>query len=307
MELIYILTYDCNFRCKYCDIHKRKESITLDTIKQSLEFLNRWNFSIEKVKFFWGEPLIKRDFIKYIIHNFPKKYFPQFYVTTNATLVDDDFMLFAKENNLIITFSIDWDIETTAKNRVLQNGENSAIKVIENTRKYSGDIRINQVITSQTAPLFFDNFKFIYDLWVRKFNFLPEYYSEWTKAWLKNLKLWFDKIRSFYNDWNNFHLVNLENYSEIAFFNFWLVVDTDWKIYWTNLVLSWVFEKYKKELQIWNLDSELFFDIYDEEFQKWYFSLIWKLIKKEYSTELLSVKYVDLILSNFCEKWTIKD
>lgn len=307
MELIYILTYDCNFRCKYCDIDKRKENITLDTIQQSLEFLNRWNFSIEKVKFFWGEPLIKKDFIKYIIEHFPKKYTPQFYVTTNATLVDDDFMIFAQNNNLTVTFSVDGGIETIAKNRVLKTGENSAKKIIENTKKYSDIVRVNQVITSKTSSQFFDNFKFIYDLWVRKFNFLPEYYAEWTKMWLKNLKLWFDRIHDFYNDWNNFHLVNVDNYSEIAFFNFWLVIDTDWKIYWTNLILSWVFEKYKKNLQIWTLDSWLLFDIYDENFQKEYLSLIWKFIENEYSTELISVKYVDLILSNFCEKWTIRD
>ena len=74
MQLIYILTYDCNFRCKYCDVYKHKNSISKEIIDQSLLFLKKHNFEINKVKFFWWEPLLKQDFIKNIINNFPNNY-----------------------------------------------------------------------------------------------------------------------------------------------------------------------------------------------------------------------------------------
>jgi sulfatase maturation enzyme AslB (radical SAM superfamily) len=52
MELIYILTYDCNFRCSYCDIDKRKEDISKNILEESINFLNKNNFNIKKTKFF---------------------------------------------------------------------------------------------------------------------------------------------------------------------------------------------------------------------------------------------------------------
>ena len=103
--------------------------------------------------------------IRDIITHFPKKYTPNFYVTSNSTLVDDDFIGFAKDHNLKVTFSIDGNKETTAENRKLVGGEKDlSEQIIENTKKYHKNIRINQVITSANSHLFFENFLFIYEL-----------------------------------------------------------------------------------------------------------------------------------------------
>lgn len=304
MELIYILTYDCNFRCTYCDINKRKEDISEKILEDSLLFLKENNFNIIKTKFFWWEPLIKKENIKYIINNFPNKYNSDFYITSNSTLINDNFIDFVKEKNIKLTFSLDWNSETTSENRLLINWSNLSNIIIENTKKYSEHIRINQVITSKNSKDFFKNFKFIYDLWVRNFNFLPEYYKKWSKEWLINLKNWFDEILNFYKEWNNFKLVNLENYSDMAFFNLWIIIDTDWKIYWTNLILSWIFEKYKQELLIWDIYNWLQYNISDRNFSEKYLNKIDNILKNEYSSWILkSVKYVDLILNNFCNNF----
>jgi len=308
MELIYILTYDCNFRCNYCDIKKRKEDISEDILKKSLEFLEKNNFNIKKIKFFGWEPLLKKKEIEYIIENFPKKFNPKYFITTNSSLIDKDFIKFCKKNNINLTFSIDGNNKANSENRILKNWKNLSRNIIENTKKYSKIIRINQVITSKNSKDFFKNFKFIYNLWVRKYNFLPEYYREWSKDWLKNLKYWFDKIFNFYKNWNNFELINIENYSETSFFNLWLVIDTTWNIYWTNLILSWVFEKYKKELIIWDIEKWLIYNFKNKKFIKNYVNKIENILRKEYSNNILkSVMYVDLILNNFCDKWNIKD
>ena len=304
MELIYILTYDCNFRCSYCDIEKRKQDISWKVLEKSLDFLEKNDFDIKKVKFFWWEPLIRKQDIKYIVHNFPKKYNSEYFITSNSTLINDDFIIFVKDKNIYLTFSIDWNYRTNQENRKLISWDSLSNKIIENTKKYSEIIRINQVITSKNFKDFFKNFKFIYDLWVRKFNFLPEYYREWTKEGLINLKNWFDEILDFYKKWNEFELINLENYSETSFFNLWLVIDTDWKIYWTNLILSWIFEKYKKDLVIWNIYDWLKVNIKDDFFIKNYILKIENILKKEYSNKILkSVKYIDLILNNFCNEF----
>ncbi len=307
MELIYILTYDCNFRCKYCDINKRNENISDNIIKKSITYLRNNNFDIDKVKFFWWEPLLKKQEIEFIVSNFPKKYNPNFYITSNSTLINDDFINFVKDNNIKLTFSIDWSNKTTSENRILENWLNLSNSIIENTKKYKDNIRINQVITSKNSKDFFKNFKFIYDLWVRNFNFLPEYYKRWSKSWLSNLKKWFDEIYEFYKSWNYFGLVNLDNYSDTSFFNLWIVIDTDWNLYLTNLILSWIFEKYKKNLTVWNVyDCNIQVNFSNVNFSKKYLKRIKEIIKKEYSEEVLkSVKYVDLILNNFCNNFSL--
>nr|MDD3720124.1 radical SAM protein [Candidatus Gracilibacteria bacterium] len=302
MELIYILTYDCNFRCKYCDVYKHKNSISQEIINQSLLFLEQNNFIIEKVKFFGGEPLLKKKFIKDIIKNFPKKYNPNFYITTNTTLVDENFIIFSKENNINLTFSIDGDLDILGENRILENGFNSGELIIKNTKKYADFVRVNQVITSKNSKTFFKNFKFIYDLGVRKFNFLPAYYEEWSKEGFINLKNGFEEVFNFYKSGNHFKLVNLENYSDVSFFNLGLVIDTDGIIYGTNLILSGKFEMYKNQLKIGDIFNGLKFDFNDHIFVESYLILIGDILKKEYTSLVLkSVKYVDLILNNFCD------
>lgn len=301
MQLIYIITYDCNFRCKYCDVNKKKDSISFEVMKKSLEFIN--DFNIDKVKFFWWEPLLYKDKISYLVSNFPKKEKTSFYLTTNSTLIDEEFVAFSKKANINFTFSIDWDDKTNNENRIFWDWSNVSKIIIKNTKAYSDIVRINQVITSKNAKYFFENFKFIYGLWVRKFNFLPEYYSPWTKAWLLDLQKWFDKINNFYNEWNTFQIVNLDNYSDLSFFNFWIVIDTDWSIYGTNLILSWKFEKYKKILKIWDVKKWIEINIFDSENSVLYIEKINKIIDKEYKKDVInSVKYIDLILNNFCTK-----
>jgi uncharacterized protein len=164
MELIFILTYNCNFRCSYCDIDKREDDMPEAVLKKSMKFLGDNNFSIEKVKFFGGEPLLKKKEIKHIVNHFPEQYTPKFYVTSNSTLIDDDFIEFTKISDLKLTFSIDGDSVTTTENRKLKGGNNLSQSIIKNTQKYHSGIRVNQVVTSKTSYKFFENFLFIYGL-----------------------------------------------------------------------------------------------------------------------------------------------
>ncbi|MDD5770585.1 MAG: hypothetical protein PHE25_06445, partial [Candidatus Gracilibacteria bacterium] len=168
-------------------------------------------------------------------------------------------------------------------------------------RKYSDFIRVNQVITSENSNDFFSSFKFIYDLGVRKFNFLPAYYINWTKKGLLNLKKGFNEILDFYNSGNKFEVVNLENYSDISFFNLGIIIDSDGSIYGTNLILSGKFDKYKKILKIGDIYSGINGILNDKIFLDFYLKQIGEILKKEYSGSVLkSVNYVDIILNNFC-------
>ncbi len=301
MKIIYILTYDCNFRCRYCDVHKRKESLSQEVIEASFTFLKENKIQIDGIKFFWGEPLLEKKKIYTIVNYFSKNNDIPFYLTTNASLIDDTFMNFVKEKNINTTFSIDGDEDSINENRINFSWEENVLDIVEKTKNYSNFIRVNQVVTSQNSIDFFKNFLFIYKLWVRNFNFLPEYYWEWTKEGLKNLKNGFDKIKDFTRDGNSFTLVNLENYSELTFFNIWIVIDTNGDIFATNMILSGKFEKYKKNLKIGTVFTWLLVDLWDEKLMKSYIFRIEEILKKEYPLSIIkSVKYIDSILNNFC-------
>ena len=71
----------------------------------------------DKVKFFGGEPLLQKKQIQKIVTSFPKRHSPNFYVTSNSTLIDQNFIDFSDEYGLKLTFSIDGDAHTTAENR----------------------------------------------------------------------------------------------------------------------------------------------------------------------------------------------
>ena len=163
------------------------------------------------------------------------------------------------------------------------------------------------MITSANAHLFFENFKFIYDLWVREFNFLPEYYRPWTKKGLVDLQKGFQQILDFHSKGNSMYLVNSENYSETSFFNLGIVIDTDGSIYGTNLILAGIFEKYKPELKIGDIYSGISIDIHDATFQSNYVAKVQEFLKMQYDEQTIkSVRYVDMILSNFVNQFEWK-
>ncbi len=135
MELIFILTYNCNYRCRYCDIDKRAEDMNDVVIRQSLDFLSNQDIAFTKTKFFGGEPTMKFHGICTLIDGFPQNQNSKFYVTTNGSLLDTKKITQMKDRDMIVTLSLDGDQKTTDENRVVVgSGESKYIKILENIR-----------------------------------------------------------------------------------------------------------------------------------------------------------------------------
>ncbi len=299
MELIFILTYNCNYRCRYCDIDKRMEDMSREVVGQSLIFLNKHRFEIRKTKFFGGEPTLQFDDITYIIKNFPKRCNSKFYLTTNGSLLDQEKINEMKKYWIITTVSIDGNQESTDENRLMVWWWFSLYqKILDKIAWNESFFRVNQVITPRNVGNMVENFKFLFELGFREFNFLPEYYVEWSKKSLLLLYQWFVQIRELSQQYH-VYLVNSENYSPTSFFNFGIVIDTDGSIYGTNLILAGRFEKYKDELRLGSV-YDLDFEMLAEREQWEYLEKIDSFLKKEYSQNIMnSVYYVNQILSQF--------
>lgn len=296
MEAILILTYDCNFRCTYCDIYKRKEIMSDATFKQTLSFFQALDMTIDKMKFFGWEPLLEERKIRTTIEVLWES-IDNYFVTTNASILTNSMIEFAQCHNLHITVSLDGDQTTTEENRKSLSGKSLYTLSLKNSMQASEYLRVNQVITSKTAYKMYDNFLFLYNMWFRSFNFLPEYYREWSKEWLMNLIWSILQIKEFIKD-HPISLINAENYSPTSFFNIGIVVDTDGSIYGTNLMLSGDFESYKQDLKIGSVYSGITKNPFNEWFRTEYIALIEGVIKSTYPKNILrSVEYVDAIIS----------
>ena len=87
-----------------------------------------------------GEPLLKKDLI-YETINYAKKLEKEndikflYSITTNGTLIDDEFIKVAKQNDFLIGYSLDGKAETQNKNRFTHANEDTFEIVSNNAKK----------------------------------------------------------------------------------------------------------------------------------------------------------------------------
>ena len=129
------LTTDCNMRCEYCyaSAGDKKEYMTYETAVKTIDELRRINnYETVKVLFHGGEPLLCYDVIKKVIEHYKEENINNldYYIQTNCVLLDEEKIIFFKDNDVKISISIDGNEECSNKCRVLTDGTNS-IKCIK--------------------------------------------------------------------------------------------------------------------------------------------------------------------------------
>jgi uncharacterized protein len=112
---------DCNIDCSYCSYLSRKEllqqdphPVMSDSVLEEYVKQNIFEQNYKKVVFLWhgGEPtLCGLDFFKKAV-GFQKKYKPDYIkiendLQTNGLLLDDEWCLFLKENDFMVSLSVD--------------------------------------------------------------------------------------------------------------------------------------------------------------------------------------------------------
>lgn len=125
MNYIFHLTRRCNLNCKYCYENKGIEDLSFESIKLVIDSEIKAKNKISTISFYGGEPLIRKDLIyqtvDYIKSQKSKtKFF--FNMTTNGTLLDEEFIAFAKKNEFLhIAYSFDGIKEVHDLNRITVN------------------------------------------------------------------------------------------------------------------------------------------------------------------------------------------
>jgi len=128
MQLTLHVTNQCNIRCRYCFVELGAERMSLEVAKAAVQ-LGMKDTTTTGILFYGGEPLLERQLIYDTVaytqaikaetgHTFHYK------MTTNGTLLDEEFLKFSQKTNLSIGFSHDGPAQNDC--RVFPNGDGTS-------------------------------------------------------------------------------------------------------------------------------------------------------------------------------------
>ena len=162
MDYTISLTNKCNLRCSYCyERHLNTEygSVTAPTMYKITDFINqRGDAGI--VYLFGGEPLLYKNEVRYFCENLKAR---QFVITTNGTLLDEEFIRWCIDRNVIINMSHDGaECSERGVNRELLD------KNLKLLLKYQPETLVQLVYTLDTLPRLYENIIYLKELGVKK-------------------------------------------------------------------------------------------------------------------------------------------
>lgn len=154
-QLILNMTEDCNLRCKYCylsEVYDYTRNRTCNTMSFDVakRAINQFMTKIRKtmtfnpgkkaaVTFYGGEPLMNFSVLKSSVEYINKEYSDVdvlYNITTNGTLLNEEYAKFLTDNNFVISVSFDGSKENHDRNRVFANGTGSFDVIYSNLKRF---------------------------------------------------------------------------------------------------------------------------------------------------------------------------
>lgn len=144
IQVVFELTENCNFRCKYCIYNEQSDyfrnfsakNMDVETIKKALNYIIPLAKGLLVIGFYGGEPLVRFDLIEetvnYVNMHKPKDLKIKYALTTNLSLMTRERAeFFANLEDCTITCSIDGPKIIHDNFRVSANNEGTFDKTIE--------------------------------------------------------------------------------------------------------------------------------------------------------------------------------
>ena len=158
MNYYISITNRCNLHCEYCyEKALNTEMGMLDdkTVCAVINFINSRN-DAGAVHFFGGEPLLGKDIIKKITTETKAS---GYVVTTNGTLLDEEFIKWGSEHG--VKFNVSHDGADLSARGIDPQVLNEKIKILQ---KYQREILLQLVYTEKSLPKLPDNLRYFRDL-----------------------------------------------------------------------------------------------------------------------------------------------
>jgi His-Xaa-Ser system radical SAM maturase HxsB len=162
---IFAITLRCDHKCDYCQVSRQsKDFLEFDmpheVIDKSIELMLKSPSNCLTMEFQGGEPLLVFDKIKYAIekiksknHLFKKTI--HYVICTNLTHINNEILQYCKENNILLSCSLDGPefIHNRNRNYPGKNSYKSAIEGIRKAQSFLGEDKISALMTTTTYSL----------------------------------------------------------------------------------------------------------------------------------------------------------
>ena len=205
MNYILHLTDYCNLNCKYCYENKREKELSIENIKAIIDYEIKQKNKNSNIVFYGGEPLLKKDIIYQTIDYIKsKKSKTKFYfgMTTNGTLIDDEFIKYMKDNKFInVAYSFDGIKEVQNLNRIKIDNTGSFDIVEQNAKKMLKELDnvvAMVVVTKNNIEKLEESVKYLLNLGFKTINLQFDYLTKWEDSDLQIIKEQYSKVGQIY-------------------------------------------------------------------------------------------------------------
>jgi uncharacterized protein len=205
------LTNACNLACHYCYVHKQASKYMTDKTARAAVDMAAVSGASVGLSFFGGEPLLCKDIIRDTVA-YAKAVGAEtgcafhFKLTTNGTLLDDDFLHFCTDNRIMVALSLDGTRQAHDTHRLLAGGGGSYAHVEDVAKrllKYQPYACAMMVVNPDTIQWYADGVQNLHALgfqyYICSLNY--EQAAEWTDAHMAELARQFDRLSKMYIDW----------------------------------------------------------------------------------------------------------
>ncbi|MBD3300308.1 MAG: radical SAM protein [Candidatus Moranbacteria bacterium] len=188
----FILTRDCNMRCRYCSVHagEHKEKISFETIKTALDHIYKNKPKKAHIIFFGGEPTLEMDLIRKTVKYAESFKIPtRFAISTNG-LTNDNVVKYLAKKRFIINLSVDGIPEFQDSLRPSYNGgptSNVIEKTIKELVKHKATFKTRSTVVNKSVNSMLDAMIYFNKLGVTHVHFEP--LNICGRADNKNLKM----------------------------------------------------------------------------------------------------------------------
>ena len=210
MHLTLHLTRACNLRCSYCYSPPQPgPAMTSETARAALRFGARTTGGSCGIVLFGGEPLLCKDLIRPLVaeaRSMTGRGEGQFHfkLTTNGLLLDDAFLEFAVENDILVAMSIDGVADAHDRHRRLPDGSPTfdrllpRLRALLAVRPFSS---VLMVVNPDTVAWLADSVCFLLDLGCRYLIVSLNYAAPWSEEDLDVLRGQYERLGDCYIDW----------------------------------------------------------------------------------------------------------
>lgn len=204
MQYTLHLTNSCNLSCKYCGLKKNGDYMSKETAFSAIDFAMSGDNSSVGIGFYGGEPLLCKELIAEIIAYVKSKKSNKkiFYkLITNGLLLDQEFLLFAKSENILISISLDGNQQMHDFNRRDRGGNGSyerLLKVVPLLLAQNRYAAAMVTISPGTVKYYSDGIKNLFELGFRTIICSLDYSANWNDKTLRDLNRQYKKLSDLY-------------------------------------------------------------------------------------------------------------